>query len=207
MTETLYKVLKVRKNASDGSIKLAHRKLVKTLHPDIPVTGDAEKFRMVDLAYKVLRDADTRAEYDKTGTYSESAVKSEMDKVLEAMVGIYNNLLGSGLAFDERNSVIDMMKTAVSEALEKMAASATEVESAIAGLRGVRKTLSREGEGENLFVKTTDWHIDSKTTILSGIQQQIRIFELVQEELGNYSSFARVTQAVQIWTIGTTSAA
>ncbi|MFC1673601.1 DnaJ C-terminal domain-containing protein [Pseudomonadota bacterium] len=66
MTEELYEVLGVKKDASKADIKKAHRLLAKKYHPDLN-PGDKsseEKFRKVQAAYKILSDEKKRRQYD-----------------------------------------------------------------------------------------------------------------------------------------------
>jgi len=58
-----YSILGVNKNASSEDIRKAYKKKSMQLHPDRP-DGDAEKFKQVNEAYSVLKDADKRAQYD-----------------------------------------------------------------------------------------------------------------------------------------------
>ena len=64
-----YGVLGVAKDADEGEIKKAYRKLAMEHHPDRN-NGDKaaeEKFKEITEAYEVLRDADKRAAYDRYG--------------------------------------------------------------------------------------------------------------------------------------------
>ena len=64
-----YEVLGVQKGAGEDEIKKAYRRLAKQYHPDLhPGDKEAEeKFKEVNEAYDVLRDADKRARYDQFG--------------------------------------------------------------------------------------------------------------------------------------------
>ncbi len=60
-----YKVLGVSKEASEDEIKRAYRRLAHRYHPD--KGGDAERFKEVSEAYRVLSDREKRSQYDRFG--------------------------------------------------------------------------------------------------------------------------------------------
>jgi molecular chaperone DnaJ len=64
-----YKILGVKRGASEQEIKQAYRKLARKLHPDVnPGDKTAEsRFKEVNEAYEVLSDKDKRAKYDLYG--------------------------------------------------------------------------------------------------------------------------------------------
>ncbi len=196
----LYKVLGVCRTASLTAIKLAYHHLVKKLHPDVEGGGDIDRFRSVDVAYKVLRDPEKRALYDETGNYNLASVQTEMQQVITAMVQLYDQLLNSGKAFDKQVSVIGLMRKIVADTISERNTNISDVEGLIFKLINLRDTISREDEGENLFVQTTNNHIRRNREKVEQLRNQTHTLELVQEELSNYSSFARVAKAVQtIW--------
>ncbi len=63
-----YGVLGVPREASQDDIKRAYRRLARKYHPDVSKEPQAEeRFKEVQEAYEVLRDAEKRAAYDQVG--------------------------------------------------------------------------------------------------------------------------------------------
>ena len=64
-----YKILGVKKNATEKEIKSAFRKLARKHHPDVnPDDPKSEaRFKEINEAYEVLGDSDKRAKYDRLG--------------------------------------------------------------------------------------------------------------------------------------------
>ncbi len=64
-----YEVLGVGRNASEGDIKKAYRKLAQQYHPDRNKGDKAaeERFKDINEAYQVLSDKDKRSQYDMFG--------------------------------------------------------------------------------------------------------------------------------------------
>lgn len=61
--EDYYEILGVPEGADEETIKKAFRELAKKYHPDRG--GDAEKFKKIVEAYRVLSDKNLRKEYDQ----------------------------------------------------------------------------------------------------------------------------------------------
>jgi len=66
-----YEVLKVPRDASEGDIKSAYRKLARKHHPDLFSVGKKaaeERFKEINEAYEVLCDKEKRSHYDQLGS-------------------------------------------------------------------------------------------------------------------------------------------
>ena len=63
-----YKLLGLRRDARDGEIKKAFRRVARELHPDVNAKPDAaEKFKEAAEAYEILSDPERRSVYDRYG--------------------------------------------------------------------------------------------------------------------------------------------
>ncbi|NYG55528.1 molecular chaperone DnaJ [Nocardioides perillae] len=68
MSQDLYELLGVSRDADADAIKKAYRRLARQLHPDVnPDPESQERFKQVSAAYEVLSDPQKRASYDRGG--------------------------------------------------------------------------------------------------------------------------------------------
>ena len=63
-----YAILEVKRDATADDIKATYRRLARKYHPDVSKEKDAEeKFKELQEAHEVLKDAEKRAAYDQLG--------------------------------------------------------------------------------------------------------------------------------------------
>ena len=68
MSQDLYELLGVDRDADGDAIKKAYRRLARQYHPDVNPDPDAqERFKEISRAYEVLSDQQKRAAYDRGG--------------------------------------------------------------------------------------------------------------------------------------------
>ena len=68
-----YKILELKRNATQDEVKRAYRKQARKFHPDVSKEPDAENhFKEVGEAYEVLKDPEKRVAYDQLGNNSKS---------------------------------------------------------------------------------------------------------------------------------------
>src|SRR5262245_3594797 len=98
-----YEVLEVERTAVDGELKAAFRKLAMKWHPDRnPGDKSCEtRFKEINEAYEVLKDADKRAAYDRFGHAAfehgtGAGAGGGFGDVASAFADIFDDLFGMG---------------------------------------------------------------------------------------------------------------
>src|SRR3981189_705321 len=98
-----YEVLEVERTAGDGELKAAFRKLAMKWHPDRnPHDKTSEhRFKEINEAYEVLKDADKRAAYDRFGHAAfehggPGPAPGGFGAVASAFADIFDDLFGMG---------------------------------------------------------------------------------------------------------------
>src|SRR5262250_151281 len=97
-----YEVLVVERTAGDGELKSAFRKLAMKWHPDRnPSDKSCEvRFKEINEAYEILKDADKRAAYDRFGhaafEHPGSGAAHGFGDVASAFADIFDDLFGMG---------------------------------------------------------------------------------------------------------------
>ncbi len=82
-----YEFLQISPSAESETIYRIYRFHATRYHPDNPVTGDPEKFLLLQRAFEVLSDPKRRAEYDRTRQKQE-AQPIPMSATIDFMDGI-----------------------------------------------------------------------------------------------------------------------
>ena len=103
MAKDYYGVLGVPRNASDGEIKKAYRKLAMQYHPDHNPGKEEwanEKFKEINEAYAVLGDPKKRKQYDQFGTVGNIGDIFSSPFTSATFEEMMKDFGGAGLRFD-----------------------------------------------------------------------------------------------------------
>ncbi|XP_051016100.1 dnaJ homolog subfamily C member 9-like [Acomys russatus] len=87
-TTDLYRVLGVRREASDGEVRRGYRKVSLQVHPDRVDENQKEdatrRFQILGRVYAVLSDKEQRTVYDEQGTVDEDSSSLYQDRDWDA---------------------------------------------------------------------------------------------------------------------------
>lgn len=100
-----YKILGLEKNASEGDIKTAYRKLARKYHPDLnPNDKEAnKKFQQINEANEVLSDPEKRKKYDTYGSDWKHAEEFEKARQSQGRQAYSAGDAGGGHSFSGAN--------------------------------------------------------------------------------------------------------
>ena len=80
-----YELLEISPQASQDTIYRVYRYMAARYHPDIPETGNLEKFTHLTSAYKVLSDPNRRSEYDAHRATRQPTIRNPMSSTVDFM--------------------------------------------------------------------------------------------------------------------------
>lgn len=90
-----YKILEVDRNASPEVIEKAYKTLAKKYHPDLQESNmkqkAEEKLKLINEAYEILSNPDSRAKYDATLKQSQLS-EEDFNRIFEENRNLYNEI-------------------------------------------------------------------------------------------------------------------
>jgi curved DNA-binding protein CbpA len=116
MAKDYYKILGVKKNASEEKIREHWVRLMRQLHPDQRAgeAGEDQRIKEVNEAYQVLKHSSTRTEYDLKMAYGQKRKGSYFRK-LSVPVSVLIVLLIFGTLYYKNRQIISTQTTSVSQ--------------------------------------------------------------------------------------------
>jgi len=199
--KSLYNLLGVPSGAEPHEIKAGYRKRAAATHPD--VGGDTDEFVRVREAYDVLSDEARRREYDHTGKWDRRLVQDSRSRMQTFLAELFSMAIGEGIAFDERQPLMEMMRSTAEKQRGEMAAMVEGVTALIANLRGLRERIYRPDDGRNTFVAMTDTRILMEEKKLAAMTAQRDTANDAVRELMLYESVDDVVRHAVFWGAGT----
>ena len=186
---TLYSDLGLEPTASKKDIEKAYRNKAMKEHPDHG--GDPEKFKQIAVAYKILKDDESRERYDSTG---------RTDKPISKRDIIFRQLIIEGFTRSDKpiNSIIKKLRTdqrEIEQQRDKLKAGKKQISTRLETF--LKKNSNLEDDCTNTvketlegMMTTLDREIDTCTETLDMLKGLIDDFKVYKEEgeSSNYSS-------------------
>lgn len=130
----LYAILGIGRDADTEDIKRAYRQKAKKAHPD--AGGNDFEMSMISSAYRVLSNAEQRAEYDRTGEVPENAEDSETKEAREVFAMLCEKFFLGHVAVASVKKSVSAFDKNISEEIarerERIARDKKRIESTIA---------------------------------------------------------------------------
>jgi len=113
-----YKILGIKKTASNEAIKKAYRKKSMKCHPD--QGGDAEEFARLNKAYKILIDDEKRQKFDQGGSVDDilKSSSNKDQKSQEIIVGLFVKIIS--MVDPVSSNIILLMNSELDNVIEKI---------------------------------------------------------------------------------------
>lgn len=190
---SLYEELGVAKDASTEDIKRAYRKRSRETHPDHG--GDAEEFKALAVAYRVLSDQERRARYDK-GESPESitaAPRTEEQQAQEILAKMLAEMVAKDVDLKHRD-LVDLMRKNLQEGIRTFEKQAKAHRDKSAKCRDALKRISGGEEGTCPIRGSLNAQIAGLDHAAAQGEEQARIGQKAVEFLKAYSYQAEKAQ-------------
>lgn len=189
-----YKVLGIKRNASDDEVKKAYRKASLEEHPDRNPGREreaSERFGQVYLAYKVLSDPEKRAKFDADGTINHDIGDRTMLHVFATVSSILEKLVIGMVTSGTDLTTIDFLKemrTMVAAPREKFKKKLLETQKIKMGFEEVQRRLKlKYEEGSGFLGDAARAHAQEAENKIQHMEQELELNERVMKFLDDYS--------------------
>jgi len=182
MTEDLYELLGVDRDAKPAAIKAAYRRLAAVHHPDRG--GDQEMFVAITTAYNVLMDPKLRETYDLTGSTGSENPLAVQQRVIASLAHMFELVLSRNKDVIEETDIIAQMEFETGRVKDVNMQRRAELMTALKSFNRVVGRIKRKGEEKNVFaeiaakrIKELSDELEHVAKVLSDIERMIEIME------------------------------
>lgn len=200
MSDSLYRTLKVRRNASPDAIAKAYRRRAKETHPDRG--GDRADFEAVDLAFRVLSDASARAEYDRTGEVKPPQPDDSWGQAAQLLAGCLANVIQAATrqgASVASLDLVEVMRDSLEERLKNFRQQRSEGQKLRKAMAEAAERFETDGE-DNFLRLATLRSLDAIDAEMKAIDRQEKQTNDALEMLKKYRY--RFIHQPQLYTTG-----
>lgn len=182
--KSLYEILGISADAYTAQIKRAYHKQSKSAHPD--TGGDAEKFKEINEAYKILSDSEKRKRYD-AGEKLEDLIKSgstEQSGINGCLSMMFLHAVSS--CEPSQHDVLHKMRSELASVILQANNHILGEKKKIKKFEEVISRFTSKNKNQ-FFVELANHQIDGLQISISKAEAQKKIFEKAKQFLENFS--------------------
>jgi hypothetical protein len=196
VTEDLYELLGVERDAKPSIIKAAYRRLAAVHHPD--KGGDQEMFVAVTTAYNVLMDPKLREMYDLTGSTGGENPVAVQHRVIESLAHMFELVLSRNKDVIEETDIIEQMEFETGRVKEVNLQRRAEIMLALKSFNRVVGRIKRKGEEKNVFAEIAEKRIKELSDELEHVGKILSDIERMLEIMADHESVVDMIRTVQM---------
>lgn len=191
--KNLYRILGVKKTASQEEITKAFREKARSTHPDCQ--GDIEEFKLINFAYKVLSNPIRRKLYDETGECEQGVADVEEHKILiilsKALGNAVDAIMGTN-SHPSNENVPDLISRVLDKGIQTGIDQITEKSIRIAYYKEVAQRICSI-KGDNYLKRMAEFDVVYMKKEIEELEAEISRMKKAKEMLKDfaYESFAR----------------
>lgn len=197
---SLYDLLGVEPTASAYELRAAYRRRAKEFHPDRnpgnPAAADL--FARLASAYATLRDPALRAEYDRTGNFSEPSAAEIQRNTAKLMRDVLDSIIQSAERPISEIDVVKRMKSLLREGLAKIRDLKVTEERFIRDYEVLLKRIKRKDEKENVFADLITEKLILRRKQAKILQTELEYGDRALTECELYESLPDIIRSVQM---------
>lgn len=182
--KSLYEILGINADAYPSQIKRAYHKQSKSAHPD--TGGDAEKFKEINEAYKILSDPEKRKRYD-AGEKLEDLIKSgstEQSEINGCLSVMFLHAVSS--CEPSHHDVLHKIRSELASVILQANNHILGEKKKIKKFEEVISRFTSKNKNQ-FFVELANHQIDGLQISISKAEAQKKIFEKAKQFLENFS--------------------
>ena len=196
MTEDLYELLGVERDALPHIIKAAYRRLAAVHHPDRG--GDQEMFVAITTAYNVLMDPKLREMYDLTGSAGGENPLAVQHRVIDSLAHMFELVLSRNKDMIEETDIIEQMEFETGRVKDVNLKRRAELMTALKSFNRVVGRIKRKGEEKNVFAEIAAKRITELSDELEHVAKVLSDIERMLEIMADHESVVDMIRTVQM---------
>lgn len=195
----LYELLGLHKSATASQIKHAYRERSLVLHPD--AGGGAERFTELVLAYEILSNPESRAQYDRDGI-GDTGPEEQRTRILNVVARAFQHVMSGILKNDREPTAICLaqeMERSVEKERKKALSALDDIEEGAARLDEIARRFRRKkDDGENTLRGLVAAQADAMRRKLVPIRADLALLEGALVEIRAHDFDVTILQVIPV---------